>query len=479
MDSARLPGPKNLLTLAETAQQLGVSVDTLLLWNEYQILKPTITHEGTIGYTQEQVAQFLLIQQSFKQQGAQSVSTQTQNTLPLASLEQTTLHSLPSSAKNTPEQNSSNQDFRSVASKGTPLTTEYWQPIILFSGLSVISALLAIVVLTQQAHIKTLVNDAVASLEYTSSSQTSSMALNQHLPVAMSSQTKTINPNGIEKNSQSNESIFAKQPTNPTPTIQIASRKTGSADTSKVLATKTIYPQHSTPISNDQTTEVINNTTTFASVLNTDTKTKSTNSPFDAHGNLTGKVSQQDILAMNTGFLGDTPSVSLTGNNLRNQLILVAMGCLTFALYLLKKPRAKAIVTTSPVILASEIPEKILEVDQRMDGTVILTFKGKDYKISKPEMDSDSDQFIARLMKLVPQNAKEIEYDSFEDDKLSFATPLSRLVTRLGFVGVKRDLFFPRTSKNRVLFRKYITQEDLDGLHISPDQLFSELGPAI
>src|SRR6266568_4685300 len=66
MDSARPSDPKNLLTLQEAAERLAVSVDILLQWNELHILKPTITHEGKIGYTEEQLQQFLQIRQSVK-----------------------------------------------------------------------------------------------------------------------------------------------------------------------------------------------------------------------------------------------------------------------------------------------------------------------------------------------------------------------------------------------------------------------------
>src|SRR5690348_3643064 len=64
MDSARPGGPQKLLTIKEAAERLAVSIDTLLMWNEYHILKPTITSEGEIGYTEEQLSQFTKIQQT-------------------------------------------------------------------------------------------------------------------------------------------------------------------------------------------------------------------------------------------------------------------------------------------------------------------------------------------------------------------------------------------------------------------------------
>ncbi|HSW88919.1 MAG TPA: MerR family transcriptional regulator, partial [Candidatus Saccharimonadales bacterium] len=57
MEPAR-PTIKKLITLQQAAEKLAVSVDTLLSWNEHHILKPTISSDGQIGYTEEQLDQF-------------------------------------------------------------------------------------------------------------------------------------------------------------------------------------------------------------------------------------------------------------------------------------------------------------------------------------------------------------------------------------------------------------------------------------
>src|SRR5581483_12448134 len=62
MNFNRPENSEKLLTLQEAAQQLAATPDVLLLWNEYNILKPTITQSGQIGYTQKQIDQFLTIQ---------------------------------------------------------------------------------------------------------------------------------------------------------------------------------------------------------------------------------------------------------------------------------------------------------------------------------------------------------------------------------------------------------------------------------
>ena len=66
MDSAYPKDIKNLLTLKEAANILAVSTDVLLSWNEHHILKPTITQDGQIGYTREQLDQFLKIKSTLE-----------------------------------------------------------------------------------------------------------------------------------------------------------------------------------------------------------------------------------------------------------------------------------------------------------------------------------------------------------------------------------------------------------------------------
>src|SRR6185369_6091639 len=56
--------PEKLLSLKEAAEKLAVSVDVLLAWNEHNILKPTITPEGQIGYTEKQLDQFSAIRKT-------------------------------------------------------------------------------------------------------------------------------------------------------------------------------------------------------------------------------------------------------------------------------------------------------------------------------------------------------------------------------------------------------------------------------
>ena len=67
MNTAQSHNSEKLLTLKEASVDLGVSIETLLSWNEHNILKPTITVQGEIGYTKTQLNQFVTIRHSFQE----------------------------------------------------------------------------------------------------------------------------------------------------------------------------------------------------------------------------------------------------------------------------------------------------------------------------------------------------------------------------------------------------------------------------
>src|SRR4051812_31157649 len=64
MDSAQDDSSKKVLTLREAGDLLEVSIETLLQWNDLNILKPTISKDGEIVYTKSQIDQFLAIRNS-------------------------------------------------------------------------------------------------------------------------------------------------------------------------------------------------------------------------------------------------------------------------------------------------------------------------------------------------------------------------------------------------------------------------------
>lgn len=76
MDPARPSNPPKLLSLQETAQRLAVSVDVLRKLSEQNILMPTISDSGEVGYTEEQIEHFLQLKNSSTPH-TESISTST------------------------------------------------------------------------------------------------------------------------------------------------------------------------------------------------------------------------------------------------------------------------------------------------------------------------------------------------------------------------------------------------------------------
>ncbi len=353
MDKTRPNNQPEIIPLETAAQILSVSVDTLLKWNENNILKPTITHTGVAGYRREQIIQFLAIHKPL-------------NVEPEVFLPPAVNH----------------RSFPAI-------------PVLAFI------------------------------LSFTATVFSSAVIL-KILP----GDTENTDP---VLSSQISKYDLAEQATPPLP-----------------------VPPDGT-----------NGFAAYAQTANNETS----DPVFDNNGNIRGETANPDVLASVIGPNGmirvSNPAKPAVDPNVL--LALFAMGALSIPFFFRKRPE----------ILPSDSPEKrqeqkILEVNQKTDGTVVLCFSGQEYKISKPELDSESDQFIERLMGLVTPGAKEIDYDVLKDAEIRLSAPLSKLVTRLGFIGIKRDLFFPRTSKNRVLFRRYLTQKDLASMNLNISQISGE-----
>src|SRR5512135_405224 len=64
MEPAQSPDSETFVGLKQASQILKVSVETLLEWNNNNILKPIITKEGEVGYKRDQLDKFLSIQKT-------------------------------------------------------------------------------------------------------------------------------------------------------------------------------------------------------------------------------------------------------------------------------------------------------------------------------------------------------------------------------------------------------------------------------
>lgn len=485
------PNSEKLLTLQEAAAKLAVLPGVLLDWNEHNILKPTITTTGEIGYTEKQIDQFAIIRRFDREitgnsRGFTSPISGIQAPNPNSHYEyipkttQGMAHQLPpASPSPKPAANIANQHKSNTFLILSSLTVVLF--LIFVSALLIQQGIFKSALTTQQ-------NQKLASEK---GSQTSNLPISERvivaLPIQLNNSAEYEKANIDSQNYSKDKNIalkalYAIDNSNSSPAanqslpagrkiVQIASNSgTDSAlykKTMDKIAAITTYAQNS----GCENENCIYN------------ETQNENTAIDASGNIRGESGQSDVLATTLGGFG-----TYTSNNSGRQIASNSSGMLIFlavsilaGFFVLQKQLASSMgrlqIAQMPTS-AGRIDfaaQRILEVDQKMDGTVILIFQGSEYKICKPELYSESDRFIERLMALSGTDVKEMEYDSLKDGKIQLSSPLSRLVTRLGFVGIKRELFFPRTSKDRVLFRKYLTRNDLTAMGLTPEQVASEL----
>ncbi len=454
MDSTRPVGLEQLLTLQQAAQKLAVSIDVLLKWNEFNILKPTITQTGEIGYTQQQIDQFLAIRQATR---AVTKLEQIPVTKPESGI---TINNHFQKDYNNFHPKLESPDFHRARNS-------YFSIGPIFAVLA-LGVTLVVIFMTQPINIKLLFDEA-NSMRVALASQISQFNLsgsqNSPLPI----QLKNIIASGNGLNNEGATILGDKLTTFNTPLGKKSGKNTAARNQTAAEAVL-----GSSANANNST---YSETQNFASNENT-----TSNFIFDSRGNIKGEATSANLLASAIGTAGlaenDNSPQQTTNPNIL--LLFLSVG-LVFVLFAFRKQLAYSTVKDldtgvagSPNFTGNVEKQKILEIDQKTDGTVVLYFQGQEYKVSKPELDSESDQFIERLMGLISPGVKEIYYDTSSDEKIRLSAPLSKLVTRLGFVGIKRDLFFPRTSKNRVLFRRYLTEQDLTAMNLTTEQILND-----
>lgn len=470
MNTAQPNNSEKLLTLQEAAVRLNVPVETLLSWNEHNILKPIITKTGAVGYTEHQLTQFSstiqkIIQHANPSMHAVAPSTpaiqqQIQGNEPRSVIAADVPRSV--ETNNSDASNSDDDDIRQFSSKR----------MLVFA----ILLILLTSVFTQ--------SDSVDSSD---PSQENKKPLRNVLGMNTSTLNLSGNPFSslpiqISHNNASEKALQNEQANafrEKTIASSLYSSKTDISDGQNKSSTVTAKK---TPDYNPDRKITVNPNSYAATALFQSASDET--SAIDEHGNIRG-AAEEETLAMVVGSIDEkikTDSLQQASTHATNQLLLIFLGMFA-VLFGLQKQLAfvhhpgRRTVPIQPVYseTASIQTNKVLEVTQKTDGTIMLSIDGTEYKISKPEMNSESDQFIEKLMTLTYPDLKEIEYDAATAGTIRFATPLSRLVTRLGFVGIKRDLFFPRTSKTSVLFRRYLTKQDLMDMNITLDHIKNEL----
>jgi DNA-binding transcriptional MerR regulator len=440
---------KKLIPLQEAASKLSVSIETLHQWNEHNILKPTFTVSGEIGYTAEQIERFLIIRKK---------------------LSEGEIKPKVDSEENEPEVFVDQEDSSQVNFDKPRVF-----PPLYFLVFSAALLVLGLASYTQQDKLKSMfgARDPNTGKEAVTT-KTSTYALSSgaaESPIELNKKSEK------SKNLQAESENILQEQNNPINNFYAAVRSAADSLTNKRALTAMPYDKakQRTEGKADIVAASVAGYTSFASKV---AVPATEDHVFDDKGNIKGET--KDTLATALGGFGTVtnPESAKASTNLPIQMIVLAIAVLAFVLILPGKHPISLNPAVSPSIPQGQPPgiqEKIIELDQKTDGTIVIVFEGKEFKISKPELYSESDQFFERLMENVNPGIKEIEYDAFGDGRSAYAAPLSRLVTRLGFVGLKRDLFFPRTSKDRVRFRKYLTRKDLDDMRLTTDQILQEL----
>lgn len=472
MDSARPGNPIKLLTLNEAAQKLSVTVEVLLKWNEHNILKPTITLQGEIGYTQNQIDQFMAIRQLFA--GSPGMHQAPAASSPAAN---------PQAANHV--QNYSNST-RAGLNIPTASNQDKYINQNLISGIADAEKLSIKHAAETKSGMKHPLSVFMVMFLVLFAILMSTIFLSPAMQVSklkLTSEIASTIPLRIDASNTDRSNLQNAGEDVMSDKISAPQLYNIDNDPDYAPAYPTNIPD---PIENMESETGFNFARTLLSVasdVNCPNCEHDEAEVIDSSGYIKGEP-KSEALAMivdNIDNMIRNDTINPASDDPALIMIFLSFGALA-VMYLFYKQlavypagRSASIRSGRATPPAAFTDEKVLEVDQKTDGSVVVNFYGKEYKISKPEMNSESDQFIERLMSLTPFTTKEIEYDVSRPEERSLSTPLSRLVTRLGFVGIKRDLFFPRTSKCSVLFRKYLTAQDIADMNLTREQILKDL----
>ncbi len=491
MDPARPSNPSNYLTLKEAAESLAVSVDVLLSWNDNNILKPTITPTGEVGYTKQQVEQFMAIRSNsqlmLREKSLQNNSNFSQNTN--SPIENVVLGNAPN-VNNQPTNNFSqinNYNFYNTPSDPPQKNKSIFSILGVAASFSVILIGIFVILFSQEDKLNSLMSQ---NKDYSNGSNILAAGSNESNLNSLEEKKNKFSNNLSNEGasfSQNKITVLDKAFDDKKGSVSASTSKTNknhlalvgvaAASNEEVIT----GPNIDSGVSSTYNQKANYNESSDCTDCNENPDTE--NVVFDTEGNIKVSKNESDenrLIATRLAMGGINQNQQQIKQN-TNSVTLVSFLILgSFAFYVIYSRKRQLFpsldhsenLDIQPQNLISPMEKiKILEVFQKTDGTVVLMFQGKEYKISKPELDSESDKFIDRLFHLVGPSIKEVEYDALQDDELMISTPLSKLVTRLGFVGIKRDLFFPRTSKSRVHFRKYLTAEDLISMNLTAEDI--------
>lgn len=497
MDSARPGYPPLFLTLQQAAQSLAVSIDVLISWNDHNILKPTITPTGEIGYSKTQIDQFIAIRSASaltaRENLVKNMNQFSQSTpLPFQEIKTSDFQNVQNHSTNNFSQ-INNYNFYTNPNNNDNGNGNKNKITISLVGLGAGFLFLVIgifgIFLLQENKLNALVlenkisknedSKILAANTYNFDEKTNLTEIER-----MKEREKSKLKNEGQALTQNRETILNNAFEEDEENASIKETYKDQVTLLRSILGKGSEEEIRSGIRPDTDVSTYSQTANFDTSTNCpdcDGNSDTENNVFDTEGNI--KVSKEEseenkLLASNLALGGINQSFNPVRQSPASAglVSVFILGLITFYFaytkkHLLFSTHGSENLGHLSLTPAQKTPalttSKLIELFQKTDGTVVLFLQGKEFKISKPEMESESDKLIERLLQLVGSDLKEIEYDILLDDKILVNTPLSKLVTRLGFVGIKRELFFPRTSKTKVHFRKYLTAEDLMAMNLT------------
>lgn len=501
MNPAHSHSSGKFFTLKQASKVLEVSIDTLLEWNNSNILKPTITQEGKVVYSKEQLNKFLTIQKQLNRNSLNKTQTSDSinvNILQTSYRDKINSQTAPNSYKKTSNKDEQNIISSLVFNKSTLTDSKNDKSTVnksinlyprkrsdsnikkRYYGMVFTVFVILVSIVIQNKSVLFSNNNRVESPNKSSDIKATSKSKVSEIDLMDASVSDNL-VFSVDNNTDDSENPLITVPESNIATAFSVYEQEQSATEESNPVTSSAVPLVTINTKKEDGGTNSNLIDNFASRSNLQTDSKNENQIFDKEGNLIGEVDNEDILATNLGLTSLLSNSQPLNKTITRSILITSMTLVLLwtVYYFSKQPAFLNLKTdsnkTSQLNSYNDKFEKVFEINQKTDGSVVLLYQGAEHKVSKPELNSETDMLIQRLLELAGEDNKEINYDILEDEKIKLNSPLSKIVTRLGFVGTKRDLFFPRTSKNKIVFRRFITKEDLDSMNLTNDEISNKL----
>jgi hypothetical protein len=301
MDSARPSDSSKLLSLQDAAQKLAVDSSVLLKWNDQNILKPTITFEGKIGYTEKQLEEFQTIRQLFQQKTnlTQTTSNQTfpSPTAPLNSNQPDSTSTLPVQAPS----ETSKKPFKFPVSK--------------LVSVSAVVVLAILFIILEKPLASNSQNQASTTGAGQANIKTSSLNVSEPVKsnISLASENSAQENKNIDDENTSKKTTFSDV-LSAAKTEKFSSQAASltRANTARIAAENATLSAKTTAINNPETNK---NITSYASTSNPNNETNNSQTP-------QSKGSEELAYSAGSTSILSQNSYNFSNSNSNNQLIL-------------------------------------------------------------------------------------------------------------------------------------------------------------